>query len=129
MRIDVNAFLGSYPWRRVPGTSPATRERLARSYGSYWTEVAALIASAPPLAAPLSSSCPITRAEVAHAVRVECAASLSDVLLRRTGAGAAGHPGATAVAAAADVLACELGWDATRVARDTAELDAVYPTV
>jgi hypothetical protein len=22
MRIDVNAFLGSYPWRRVPGTSP-----------------------------------------------------------------------------------------------------------
>jgi predicted TIM-barrel fold metal-dependent hydrolase len=23
MRIDVNAFLGAYPWRRVPGTSPA----------------------------------------------------------------------------------------------------------
>jgi len=23
MRIDVNASLGSYPWRRVPGTSPA----------------------------------------------------------------------------------------------------------
>lgn len=22
MRIDVNAFLGAYPWRRVPGTSP-----------------------------------------------------------------------------------------------------------
>jgi uncharacterized protein len=22
MRIDVNVFLGSYPWRRVPGTSP-----------------------------------------------------------------------------------------------------------
>ena len=20
--IDVNVFLGSYPWRRVPGTSP-----------------------------------------------------------------------------------------------------------
>lgn len=23
MRIDVNAFVGGYPWRRVPGTSPA----------------------------------------------------------------------------------------------------------
>ena len=22
MRIDVNAFLGAYPYRRVPGTSP-----------------------------------------------------------------------------------------------------------
>ena len=22
MRIDVNAFVGSYPYRRVPGTSP-----------------------------------------------------------------------------------------------------------
>jgi len=21
-RIDVNAFLGAYPWRKVPGTSP-----------------------------------------------------------------------------------------------------------
>ena len=23
MRVDVNTFLGAYPWRRVPGTSPA----------------------------------------------------------------------------------------------------------
>ena len=22
MRIDVNVFVGAYPWRRVPGTSP-----------------------------------------------------------------------------------------------------------
>ena len=22
MRVDVNALLGAYPWRRVPGTSP-----------------------------------------------------------------------------------------------------------
>src|SRR6185503_16252497 len=22
MRIDVNAFLGAYPWRKVPGTAP-----------------------------------------------------------------------------------------------------------
>lgn len=113
--------------RDVAGTTPDTRERLARAYGNHWTEVAALIAAAPGLAAPLSPACPVTRAEVLHAVRHECAASLGDVLLRRTGAGAAGHPGAPAVAAAADELARALGWDAARTARDTAEFDAVYP--
>ena len=83
----------------------------------------------PALAAPLSPACPVTRAEVVHAVRHECAASLGDVLLRRTGAGAAGHPGAPAVAAAADMLTRELGWDAARVAREIADVDAVYPAV
>jgi hypothetical protein len=32
MRIDCNAFLGAYPWRKVPGTSPdALREALDRT--------------------------------------------------------------------------------------------------
>lgn len=115
--------------RDVAGTTPDTRERLARAYGSHWTEVAALITADPGLAAPLSPACAVTRAEVLHAVRHECAASLGDVLLRRTGAGAAGHPGAPAVAAAADVVARELGWDAGRVARETAAVDALYPTL
>lgn len=113
--------------RDVAATTPETRERLARAYGSHWTEVAALIAAEPALAAPLSPACPVTGAEVLHGVRHECAASLGDVLLRRTGAGAAGHPGGPAVAAAAQVVARELGWDAARIARETADFDAVYP--
>jgi glycerol-3-phosphate dehydrogenase len=115
--------------RDVEGTTPATRERLARAYGSHWTEVAALITAEPALAAPLSAGCAVTRAEVLHAVRHECAASLGDVLLRRTGAGAAGHPGPAAVTAAADLLARELGWDAARVTRETAAVDALYPAL
>ncbi|MCC6992816.1 MAG: FAD-dependent oxidoreductase, partial [Acidobacteria bacterium] len=111
----------------VAATTPETRERLARTYGSHWTEVAALIAAEPALAAPLSPACPVTGAEVLHAVRHECAASLGDVLLRRTGAGAAGHPGGPAVTAAAQVVARELGWDAARIARETADFDAVSP--
>lgn len=32
MRVDVNAFLGAYPWRRVPGTSPErVLESMART--------------------------------------------------------------------------------------------------
>ncbi|MBL8135147.1 MAG: FAD-dependent oxidoreductase [Acidobacteria bacterium] len=115
--------------RDLDGTTADTRERLARAYGSHWTEVAALIAADQGVAAPLSAACPVTRAEVLHAARHECGASLGDVLLRRTGAGAAGHPGPEAVAAAADVLAQELGWDTARVARDTAAFNAVYPAV
>ena len=33
MRIDVNSFLGAYPFRRVPGTSP---DALLRRHGSAW---------------------------------------------------------------------------------------------
>jgi glycerol-3-phosphate dehydrogenase len=112
--------------RDIAGTTPDARERLARAYGSHWTEVAALIDADKTLAAPLSTQCAVTRAEVAHAVRVECAVTLSDVLLRRTGAGAAGHPGTQAAAEAAGVMAAELGWDAARVAAERAAFDAVY---
>lgn len=113
--------------RDLAATTPDTRERLALAYGSHWTEVADLIRADHALAAPLSAVCPVTRAEVLHAVRRECAASLADVLLRRTGAGTAGHPGRSAVEAAVAVLAAELGWDAARVAAETSSFDAVYP--
>lgn len=113
----------------LPSTSPETRERLARAYGSHWTEVADLIRADSALATPLSTTCAVTRAEVVHAVRVECAASLSDVLLRRTGAGAAGHPGRQAVETAAAAMAQELAWDAVRTATDVAAFEAVYPTL
>ena len=115
--------------RETDATTPDTRERLARAYGSHWTEIAALIEDAPDLATPLSTACQTTRAEVVHAIRHECAASLGDVLLRRTGAGAAGHPGREAVAAATAVLVAECGWDAARVTADTAAFDALYPAL
>lgn len=127
--ITVADLVSAARRRDVPATTADQRERLARAYGSHWTEVAAIIDQSPDLAASLSPTCATTRAEVAHAVREECAASLSDVLLRRTGAGAAGHPGREAVEAAAAVLAAELGWDAARMARETTAFDAVYPPV
>lgn len=51
MRIDVNAFLGAYPWRRVPNTSPAhvieamERTGIAEAWvshlpGLFWTDPA-----------------------------------------------------------------------------------------
>lgn len=111
----------------APHTDAALRERLAGSYGSAWLDVAALIADVPGLARPLSDTCAVTRAEVVHAVREECALTLTDALLRRTEAGTAGHPGAAAVDVAAGVMAAELGWSADRLDAERASLEAVYP--
>jgi len=54
------------------------------------------------------------------------AVRLDDVLRRRTDAGSAGHPGADAAAAAAAVMAGELGWTASRVDEEIAAFDRSY---
>jgi glycerol-3-phosphate dehydrogenase len=57
----------------------------------------------------------VTRGEVLFAVRHEWARNLEDVLMRRTGAAAAGHPGGKVVEGAAALLQPEFEWsDAER---------------
>jgi glycerol-3-phosphate dehydrogenase len=113
--------------RALPGTSSTTRARLALTYGSHWPEVARLQFERPELGAPLSAACEVTRAEVLFAAREECARTLSDVLLRRTSAGTAGHPGAAAVDAAVAVLAAELQWSPARCSAERAAFAAEFP--
>ncbi len=108
--------------------SPADAARLVRSYGSRVDEVLALLRE-PEGATRLSPTCPVTRAEVRHATRRELALTLCDALVRRTEAGSAGHPGPAAAAAAASVMAGELGWDATRAAREVSALAEYYAPV
>ena len=103
----------------LPGTD---RERVARTYGTRQRAVLDLLRASPGDRAPLGAACAVTAGEVRHAVREEMAVRLSDALLRRTEAGSAGHPGDEAVAAAARVMAGELGWTRERTA---AEMDAV----
>lgn len=125
----VDALLADARGREVAGTTMALRERYARAYGSDWPAVAARVAAAPALAAPLSPGCEVTGAEVVYAVEAEAAATLADVLLRRTDAGTAGRPDDEAVAAALALVAPRLGWDARRQAREAASLAALYPSV
>ena len=98
------------------------RERVARTYGTRQRAVIALLRASPEDRAPLGAACAVTRGEVRHAARAEMAVRLADALLRRTEAGSAGHPGEDALAAAAGVMAGELGWTSERAA---AEMDAV----
>jgi glycerol-3-phosphate dehydrogenase len=111
----------------MAGTDGALRQRLAATYGSGWRAVATLASQTPGLGHPLSDCCPITGAEVLHAVRREAAVTLADVLLRRTEAGTAGHPGRAAIDAAAAIMATALGWDAARTSTEVAAVEAIYP--
>ena len=75
---------------------------------------------------PVAAGCPTTGVEVVHAVRHEMAVRLSDIVIRRSGLGAAGHPGRDAVAACAAIAATELGWDQNRALEEIRNVDAFY---
>jgi glycerol-3-phosphate dehydrogenase len=63
---------------------------------------------------------------VIHSIRNESALRLSDIVLRRTTIGAAGHPGAATLQGAAAVAAAELGWTPERVREEIKAVEAVY---
>jgi glycerol-3-phosphate dehydrogenase len=100
--------------------------RLVAAYGTCYSDIARLIAADPSLAAPLSPGCRVTRAEIVHAAREEMAVHLADALLRRTETGAGGHPGAAAVATAADIMAAEHGWTPHQRAAEIDLVDRFY---
>ncbi len=105
--------------RRVPGVPDESYAHLAGRYGYAAEHVLAVAAEDPALAAPVVPGMPDLLAEAPFAVRHEQAASVGDVLLRRTRLGLlcgrllSGDSEAPPEVARA--LARELGWDGTRV--------------
>ena len=99
---------------------------LAGRYGYAAHDVLALVAGRPELGRRIVPDLPDLLVEAPFAARNEQAATLADVLLRRTRLGILAAPelavpGSAATRAVADALGAELGWDA---ARTEAELDA-----
>jgi glycerol-3-phosphate dehydrogenase len=92
-------------------------DHLARLYGNRLTRVLDLASARPELRALLSSSGDIG-AQVLYAVRQEMAMTLDDAVMRRTGIGQLGDPGAASLRAAADLMARELDWDDARRDRE-----------
>jgi glycerol-3-phosphate dehydrogenase len=104
---------------------PAVVQHLVTRYRDRAPDIVRLAADHG-LATPLGPSLPAIRAEVVHAIRAEMALHLTDIVLRRIGLGAAGHPGPEALAACAQAAAAELGWNEGRVAEEIAAVDAFY---
>lgn len=97
-------------------------DRLIRNHGARYGEVLRHVEPAGEDPAELA----LLRAEVRHAVREEMALTLSDVVLRRSDLGSAGHPGGETLAAAARFAAEELGWSRERIAEEIAAVESRY---
>ncbi len=102
-------------------------DHLARLYGNRLTNVLELASQSPGLRTSLSPSGDIG-AQVIHAVRQEAAMTLEDVVMRRTGIGQLGHPGAEALATVAELMAGELDWDAARRAHELIAIETNFRT-
>jgi glycerol-3-phosphate dehydrogenase len=108
-----------------PGVSLALVEHLGNRYGGEARVLLAEISRDPSLGEPLVPGLPYVRAEAVFAARHEMAGTVDDVLSRRTRARIlARDDSADAADAAAELIAPELGWDATAAARSVEEFRA-----
>lgn len=114
---DVDAFVRTETLRaqREFGLEATAAEHLIRRYGSAYAEVARWIRTDPAWAGRLHPELPELRAEVVHAVRVEQARTLEDLLQRRLGvAWGRLRRDPVLVANAAATMGEIYGWDGAR---------------
>ena len=114
---------------RSLGLGPQTIDHLAYSYGSEYGQILDYVEEDSAWGRPLTTSVPVIRAEIVHAIRSEMAYTLADVILRRTELGAGGRPDDTCLQACADLMAAELGWEPARTNQEIANVLAAFPAV
>ncbi|HEX6216282.1 MAG TPA: glycerol-3-phosphate dehydrogenase/oxidase [Vicinamibacterales bacterium] len=119
-------FLKAVLLRDVDGISSETLRRIASTYGTGYDSVLRIARDVPALARPLGQNCDVVGAEILYAAKQEMALKLGDAVIRRTEAGAAGHPGADALERAATIMARVHGWDTTRTRHEIDEVDNFY---
>ena len=122
----MDSFLKAVMLRDIHGIAPDSLKRIATIYGTGYDQVLQIARDMPALARPLGRECQVLGAEILYATRREMALKLPDALVRRTEAGAAGHPGADAIEGAASIMAAELGWDEWRMRNEIGEVEAFY---
>jgi glycerol-3-phosphate dehydrogenase len=113
---------------RRAGIEPprATLQHLTARYAEKAADIVGLMGERQEWMETVAPSSPITGAEIVHAIRHEAALRLSDIVIRRSGLGEAGHPGQDAILACARIAAPELGWDESRIAEEGREVDEFY---
>jgi glycerol-3-phosphate dehydrogenase len=128
-RTALLPLVGAHRWEDVrdraaelaagAGVPEETVARLLRRHGDRIGDVLDLARADPALARPLTGAPGYLAAEVVHAVRVEGALHLDDVLTRRTRVSIeTGHRGVESAPEVAALMGGVLGWDAERTARE-----------
>lgn len=112
---------------RYANLAAPNADHLMRLYGARLNDVMAIAKGDAALRQPLSLSGDIG-AQVLFAVREEMAASLEDVVMRRTGIGQIGAPSPASLATAATLMAGELGWNRARKDAEIASLAPIFRT-
>jgi len=122
----MDSFLKAVAQRDVDGIPATTLKRMATTYGTGYDRVLQIVRDIPALGRPLGRACDVIGAEILYAARQEMALKLADALVRRTEAGAAGHPGVDAVERAAAIMARAHGWDEWRTRNEIAEVESFF---
>ncbi|WP_436692686.1 MULTISPECIES: glycerol-3-phosphate dehydrogenase/oxidase [unclassified Geodermatophilus] len=128
-------LVGAHRWQAVRGTAPELAaatglpedavERLLHRHGDRVGDVLDLVRADPDLGRPLPGAPAHLAAEVVHAVTVEGALHVDDVLTRRTRVSiTTPHRGTESARAVAELMAGPLRWDAERVDREVAHYQA-----
>lgn len=99
-------------WATASGVPLDTVKHLMDIYGSRASKVLEIAKEDPTLKNPLYPGSKDIGAQVAYGVRYELARTVSDVLMRRIGAGLDGDAGSLTAGPVADIMARELGWNA-----------------
>lgn len=98
---------------------------LAQNHGTRAPAILQLAEREPALRRCLPGST-LSHAEIAHCLREEMAARMSDIVFRRTDLGTAGHPGAAALEDLEKLMQRELGWSAARTTQERAAVEAHF---
>jgi len=117
---DIDAFTTrlAHRWPEVPADIVG---RLVSLYGSTGERLVEAMVGDPSLAQRCAPESPVTRGEVAHAVREEMALTLEDILERRARVFLWDiHNGLTIAEPVAHLMGERLGWDAARCAAEVA---------
>ena len=124
--VHMDNFLKAVLVRDVEGITVDALRRIAGTYGTGYDGVLRIARDVPALARPLGQKCAVIGAEILYAAKQEMALKLADAVIRRTEAGAAGHPGPDALERAATIMARAHGWDATRTRDEIDEVENFY---
>lgn len=124
---DLPAFLTTAKarFRQHPVLDETTIDSLVRLYGTEYEKVIEIAGEDPVLLVPINADGEIL-AQVAYALKMEMARTLSDIVFRRTGIGTLGNPGRKLIEQIGAMAAAHLSWDDTHLAREISTTMKVF---
>lgn len=119
-------YLATILRKRPSALGEEVVRHLVHNYGTEDERVMRYAEENPAWLTRVTKGSPVIWAEIVHAIRDEMAQKLSDVILRRTEVGEGGYPGDKCLAACAEMMAKEKGWDRLKTEKEIDEVKAIY---